>query len=61
MSAFPVIAIELCPELGNCGEMFIKRYVIVEAVQRFDAAQGSYMMQSRRPKHRWCPGAELTQ
>ena len=47
MSAFPVIAIELCPELGNCGEMFIKKYVLVEAVPRFDAAPGSYMMQSR--------------
>src|SRR5271166_2438170 len=39
--------------------MSITKCVLVEAVQRYDAAEGSYMMQSRRPKHRWCPGAEL--
>jgi len=41
MSAFPVIAIGLCPELGNCGEMLIKECVLVDAVQRFDAAEDS--------------------
>jgi hypothetical protein len=56
---FIVPAIEFCSELGSRGEMLIKKCVLVEAVQRFDAAEGSYIMQNRRPKHRWCPGAEL--
>jgi hypothetical protein len=59
MSAFSRTSDRTLPGTQQLRGDGYKENVLVEAVQRFDAAQRSYMMQNRRPKHRWCPGAEL--
>jgi len=47
MYSFGRTSDRILPRTRQSREMFTKRCALVEAVQRFDEAQGSYIMQSR--------------